>query len=326
MLFRTFNRNDIVALALMPILLIGFWANTLLFDQSPSFPYDHNAMPLWGLIIGVLKSNHLLASAISLLIALIMMFSVNRIVNRYNLFNGQTNVPGLLYMLLVSGYLMAQKLHPVWLFTPLFMLAIERLFTASGDRKPMIWCFEASFWLSLGSLFYAKGIYFIIIIWMIMFILRLMTTRSFLASLIGIALPYLFSFAYYFWFDLSESFLSTVYENFISPIAFFEHTLYSQIYNGIVIFLVFISILSVVRILPAIKIITRKHYRIFIWLIVFSVVAAITPYYSLEVMPIWAIGTAIVVGRFLSLLQRPVLREIFLLFIIAFTIAAQFLI
>ncbi len=326
MLFRTLNRNDIVALALMPLLLIGFWINTLLFDQSPSFPYDHNPMPLWDVMISVLKSNHFMASVISLLIALIMMFSVNRVVNRYNLFNGQTNLPGFIYILFVSAYLMAQKLHPVWFFTPLLMLAIERLFSATGQRKPMTWCLEASFALSLGTLFYAKGIYFMVFLWMIMFILRLANLRSFIASLIGLALPYLFSFAYYFWFDKSKWFWETILENFISPIAFFDHSIYSQVYNGIVIFLVFISILSVVRILPAIKIATRKHFRIFIWLIVLCVVAAITPYFSLEVMPIWAIATSIVVGRFLSLIRRSFIQELFLYILVAITIAGQFLI
>jgi len=326
MLFRTANRNNIIALALMPLLLIGFWANSLVFDQSPSFPYDQTPMPLWDLMIGVLKSNHLLASTISLLIALIVMFSVNRIANRHTLFSGQTALPGFLYMLFVSGYLMAQKLHPVWFFTPLLMLSIERLFAAYGERKPMTWCFEASFWLSLGTIFYAKGIYFMIFIWMVMFILRQMTLKAFIASLLGLILPYLFAFGYYFWFDQSREFIDIMFENFVSPLAFFEHTVYSQIYNGIVVFLIFISILGVVRILPAVKIVTRKHYRIFIWLIILCVVAAITPYYSLEVIPIWAIGASIIVGRFLSVIRRPFLQELFFYLIFIFTIAAQFLI
>ncbi|WP_430811850.1 MULTISPECIES: hypothetical protein [unclassified Carboxylicivirga] len=326
MLFRALNRNDIVALVLLPLLLIAFWANTLLFDVSPSFPNDHNPMPLWGLLINTLKSKHLLTSLISMLIALLMMFGVNRIVNRHNLFNGQTNLPGFVYLLLVSAYLMAQKLHPVWFFTPLLMLGIERLFAASGQRKPMKWCFEAALWLSTGSLFYAKGIYFIAFLWTVMFIMRLMTMRTFLASLLGLILPYLFAFAYYFWNDQSAQFLSDIFENFISPIAFFEHSIYSQIYNGIIIALVFISIISVVRILPALKIINRKHFRVFIWLVVLSVAAAITPYYSLEVMPIWAIGTAIIVGRFFTLVQRRTLQEIFIYMLMAITLAGQFLI
>ena len=310
----------------MPLLLIGFWADTLVFDQSPSFPYDQSPMPLWDLMIRVVKNNHLLASIISLLIALILMFSVNRIANRYTLFNGQTALPGFLYMLFVSGYSMAQKLHPVWFFTPLLMLGIERLFAAYGERKPMTWCFEASFFLSLGTLFYAKGIYFAVFLWMVMFILRQMNFKTFSASLLGLLLPYLFVVAYYFWHNQAAAFLDVMFENFASPLAFFEHSIYSQIYNGIVAFLVFISILGVVRILPAVKIITRKHYRIFVWLIVLSVVAIITPYFSLEVIPVWAIGASIITGRFLSLIRRPFLQELFFYLIIGFTIAAQFLI
>lgn len=326
MLLRTVNRNNIVALALMPLMLIGFWANSLAFDQSPSFPYDQNPMPLWDIVINALKSNHLLASILSMLIALIIMFGVNRIVNRYTLFSGQTNLPGFIYMLLVSGYLMAQKLHPVWFFTPLLMLSIERLFSAYNERKPMTWCFEASFWLSLGTLFYAKGIYFIIFIWMIIFILRQMTIRTFIASLLGLLVPYLFAFGYAFWNDQSTEFFGLIYENFASPIAFFNHTIYSQIYNTIIGLLVFISILAVVRIMPAVKIITRKHYRIFIWLVVLCIVAAITPYYSLEVIPIWALGASIIVGRFLAVIRRRLIQELLMYLLIAITIAAQFLI
>jgi len=326
MFFKTVNRNSIIALALMPLVLIGFWANSLIFDQSPSFPYDQTPMPLWDLAIGVLKSNHLLASIISMLIALLVMFSVNRISNRFTLFNGQTALPGFLYMFFVSGYLMTQKLHPVWFFTPLLMLSIERLFSAYNERKPMTWCFEASFWLSLGTLFYAKGIYFIAFLWVIMFILRQMSFRAFIASILGVFLPYAFTIGYYFWFDQSATFIDLMFENFASPLAFFEHSIYSQVYNGLVAFLVFISILGVVRILPAVKIITRKHYRVFIWLIVLCVVAAITPYFSLELMPIWAIGASIIVGRFLSVIRRPFIQELFFTLILIITIAAQFLI
>ncbi len=326
MLFRTANRNNIIALALMPLLLIGFWSNSLVFDQSPSFPYDQTPMPLWDLMISVLKSNHLLASLISMAIALMVMFSVNRIANRYSLFSGPTALPGFLYMLFVSGYLMAQKLHPVWFFTPLLISSIERLFAAHGERKPMTWCFEASFALSLGTLFYAKGIYFMAFIWIIMFILRQFTFKTFTASVLGLLLPYLFIFAYYFWHDQSNVFVDVIFENFASPLAYFEHTIYSQVYNSIIGFLVFISILGIVRILPAIKIITRKHFRIFIWLIILCIVAAITPYFSLEVIPVWAIGASIITGRFLSVIQRPFLQELFFYLILGITIAAQFLI
>jgi hypothetical protein len=261
-----------------------------------------------------------------MLIALIMMFGVNRVVNKHNLNAGQTTAPGFLFLVLVSGYLMVQKLHPVWFFAPLLLLSIERLFLAYGNRKPMAWCFEATFWLSVGSLFFAKGIYFLIFLWMIMFILRLFSLRAILASIIGAILPYVLTSGYFYLTDQLPWFIDLLVENFISPVAFFAHTIYSQLYNGFVIFLIFIAILVVVRILPTLKIISRKYYRIFVWLIVLCVIAALTPYYSLEVVPIMAIGASIVLSRFLNVIRRPIIQDVIITLLFGITLAAQFLI
>ena len=326
MIFQSLNKNSIIAFVLMPLFLIGFWLNSFIVQQSSGFPFDQNPMPLWNLLLGALKGNHLFTTLISMLIALVMMFGVNRIVNRFGLSNIQTALPGFLYLFLVSGYLMAQQLHPVWFFTPLLLLSIERLFSANGQRKPMAWCFESAFWLSVGSLFYAKGIYFLIVVWMIMFILRLFSLRAILASIIGAVLPYLLSLGYYYLTGRMGWFADLILENFISPVAFFSHTIYSEVYNGVVIFLVFVAILAVFRIIPTVKIITRKYFRIFIWLIVLAIVAALTPYYSLEVVPILSIGASIVLSRFFNAIRRPIIQEVIFFLLIGITLAAQFLI
>lgn len=326
MIFQALNRNSIIAIALLPLLLLGFWLNSLVSPELSGFPFDESPMPLWSLLSGALKGNLFFSTLISMLIALLMMFGVNRVVNRYGLSHSQTAMPGFLYLFLVSGYLIAQKLHPVWFFTPLLLLAIERLFSGNSDRRPMSWCFESAFWLSVGSLFFAKGIYFMIVIWMVMFILRMFTLRSLLASLIGLVLPYLLAVGYYFWVDRLGEFMNLILENFISPVAFFSHTWFSQVYNGVIVFLVFMSILAVVRIMPTVKIITRKHFRIFIWLIVLVIVASLTPYYSLEIIPILAIGASIVVNRFLNAIRRPIIQEVVFILLFGITLAAQFLI
>lgn len=326
MIFQSLNRNSITAFVLLPLFLLGFWLNSFVGVQSLSFPFSETPMPLFGLLLGALKGNHFLSTLISMLIALVLMLGVNRMVNRFGLSNNQTAMPGYLYLFLVSGYLMAQQLHPVWFFTPLLLLSIERLFSGGPQRKPMAWCFESAFWLSVGSLFYAKGIYFIILIWMIMFILRMFTFRSILASLIGFVLPYIFAFSYFFLVGRFTWFADVAIENFISPIAFFSHTIFSQLYNGIIIFLVFLAILAVVRIMPMVKIITRKYFRIFIWLIVLGIVAALTPYYSLEVVPILAIGASIILSRFLNAIRKSIIQEVVFALLFIMTLAAQFLI
>lgn len=326
MIFKTLNNNNIIAFLLLPVFLVGFWLQSLLVQQPAGFSFDQTPMPLWDLLLGALKGNRFFTTVISMLIALVMMSGVNRIVNRFGLSNKQTALPGYLYLFMVSGYLMAQQLHPVWFFTPLLLLGIERLFAANGHHNPTAWCFEAAFWVSLGSLFYAKGIYFLILIWMTMFILRLFSFRAVLASVVGAVLPYLLSMGYYYLADRFGWFVDLILENFISPVAFFSHSIYSQVYNGVVIFTVFLAILAVVRIMPVVKIITRKYFRIFIWLIVLCIVAALTPYFSLEIVPVLAIGASIVLNRFFNAIRRSLIQEVLFLLMVGITLAAQFLI
>ncbi len=326
MLFRTINSNSIISYALLPVFLIGIWANALFDVSTPALPSDETAMPLWNLIEKLVKNSSFFASTISMLLAAIMAFGVNRIVNRYSLMSTQTPLPGFVYLVLISGFISIQKLHPVWFFTPLFLLALERLFLATGNRKPMALCFEAAFWLSVGSLFYAKGIYFIVLIWITMVILRSLTGRSAVASILGLILPYLLSFGVFFWQDKHLWFLNLTTENFFSGVAFFEHNLFSKIYNGLAYFLILLSILMVFRIMPSLKINSRKHYRIFIWLIVCCTIAGLTPYFSLEVGPLLAIGASIMTSRFLLTMKKSLIQELTFYLLIIITFTAQFLI
>ncbi|TAJ13569.1 hypothetical protein DMA11_08380 [Marinilabiliaceae bacterium JC017] len=326
MIFKTIHNNSILAYALMPLILGGLWAKALLTKWMPEFPFDQLPMPLWNLVLSVVKGNHLYAALFSLGLALINMMAVNRLVNRYGLLNKQSVLPGYIYLILVSGYGVVQHLQPVWFYSPLLILALERLFTAAGQRRPMSYCFDAAFWLSTGTLFYAKGIFLIPFIWAVIFILRMFSFRTFLASIIGLILPYFFAFCYYFWIGKQVDYFAILMENFMSPVAFFEHSIVSKAYNVIIIGIIIFSILSLVRQMPTFKIITRKHYRIFIWLIVICLLGSMTPYFSLEIISVMAIGGAVVLAQFFSSIQKNIWQEVFLIFLLVITLVAQYFI
>lgn len=277
MLFKTINQNTIAAYALLPIFMIGIWMNAFLDVSHPAIVLNQDTMPLLTMVLSVLQQNVLVSTGVSIFLALIMALGVNRILNKYALVNIQTPMPGFIYLLFVSGFISIQKLSGIWFFTPLLLLAIERLFNGADQRKPMSWCFEAAFLLSIGSLFYAKGFYFILLLWISMFILRIFTLRSIVASLIGLLLPYFFAFAGYFLLDQGSVFMNLIRTNFTSAIPFYNHTLFSQIYIIAMSVLILVSIVSVANLMSVIKIISRKYYRILIWLIVLCVLAVLTP-------------------------------------------------
>ncbi len=323
MLLRKVHNIDITAYFLVPLFLIAFWVKSLQHVYIPELYGDVTPMPLWGVALSVIKGNRFIASFIVMSLALMGAMGVNRFTNRYKLIPRQTLLPGVIYILLVSGFTAVQYIQPVWFFVPLLLLAIEKLFNAHGMHKPMVRCFDAGFWFSVGTLFFAKGMILYVFLLMTMFILRVSSLRTILASLFGIILPYLFAFVYYLVVDEVGVFLDILRVNFVSPVAFFSRSVYSELYIGIIIVLVILSLVNVARQMPTFKILTRKHYRIFNWLVILSLLISMTPFYSIEMIPVISIGSSIVIAYFLDTTQRVYLKELYFALLIVVTILAQ---
>lgn len=323
MILKRVHSLDIVAHVGVPLFLVVFWLKSLAEVYIPEAYGDITPMPLWGMVLRVIKGNHFAASVVVMILALLSAMGVNRFTNRYKLLSKPTVLPGVIYILLISGFIEVQYIHPVWFFVPLFMLSIEKLFNAHGKIKPMAWCFDAVFWFSVGTLFFAKGMILFIFILIVMFIMRVFTTKTVLASLFGLLLPYIFSFVYYLMLDKTDVFFQTLHVNFITPVAFYSHSVFSKTYLYTMVILVILSLINIARQMPTFKILTRKHYRVFNWLVIMSLLAAMTPFYSVEMIPVISIGSAIVIAYFLDVIRRNYLKEIFFSAIILMTILAQ---
>ena len=92
------------------------------------------------------------------------------------------------------------------------------------------------------------------------------------------------------------------------------------------VFMVILSLINVARQMPTFKILTRKYYRVFNWLVILSLLAAMTPFYSIEMIPVISIGSSIVIAYFLDTTRRVYLKEIYFLLLIVITILAQILV
>ncbi len=326
MILKRVHSLDVLAYVLVPLFLILFWLRSLTEVYIPESLGDLSPMPLWGMMLKVIKGNHIAASIVVMIMALLSAMGVNRFTNRYKLLSKPTVLPGVIYILLVSGFTEVQYIHPVWFFVPLFMLSIEKLFNAHGKQKPMAWCFDAAFWFSVGTLFFGKGMILFAFILIVMFIMRVFTTKAILAAHFGLLLPYIFDFAYYLLIDKTALFFETLHVNFTTPVAFYSHSAFSKTYLYSMVVLVVLSLINIARQMPIFKIITRKHYRVFNWLVIMSLLAAMTPFYSLEMIPVISVGSAIVIAYFLDVIRHESVKEIFFTVIVLVTILAQILI
>ncbi|MFW6268315.1 MAG: hypothetical protein ACOC1E_04200 [Marinilabiliaceae bacterium] len=325
MLYRTLHDNSLVAFIFVPVIIFLLWIRVFLFDGLQPISFDGVSMPLWDVLVRpVFGQNNILGAFFSFVMVLLIAFTINRIVGRHGLLGKQSVLPALMYGLLVSGFLPVQRLHVVWIFTFFLLLGIERIMGAGGSSRKEGRCFDAGLLTGVGSLIYAKGVFFFPLLIVVMGVLRLLTLRTFIACLLGILLPFILSTGYYFLQGGADEFLLTVVFNQLSNTGQFSHNLASQVYLPLIVVLTVIGLINLFRYMPVQKIVTRKHLKVIVWIILLTAAATLTPFFSVEITPLVAIGPAVVFAFWLDKMTRRFWRELFLWFLVGVTIAAQF--
>jgi hypothetical protein len=73
------------------------------------------------------------------------------------------------------------------------------------------------------------------------------------------------------------------------------------------------------------KIIVRRYHRIFIWVIMLAATAVLTPFFSMEMLPLAAVGAAVTITAWLESVSRQNIKETFFVLIVLATLVGQFL-
>lgn len=323
MFYKIIRKNTLLPFALLPVLLIGFWAKTFIDNQFLGGYTNDAHMPLFNLVYKLLANHQLLLGIVTIFLVFASIIGINRINAKYNLISTQGVLPGVVFLIFVSGYPIEQGMLDVWFFIPFLVFGIDRLLIATNKRESSVYIFNSLLLVSIGTLFWGKGIYVMPLFWWCMVLLNVFTFRYFLASVIGIILPYFFSWAIFFSIKQTGVFYHDLLENVISPVAYFDHSLFSKIFNGFLFFLILISILYVIRMINTRKILTRKYLRVFIWIVIYGILLAATPFYSMEILPIIGVGVSIVLAYYFESFKSKFWQELVFSVFILLTLYMQ---
>lgn len=324
MLFKSLHNNTISAMVLGPFLVLALWMRYFFVDITHITTLDNPSMPLWDILVDpYLGYSRFTAALASFVLVLLTGLSVNRMVVRYGMLKQQSMMVLILYALLSSAFLSVQKLSPVWFFVFFFILGLERIFSGVQKRNATAHCFDAAFLLGIGSLFYAKGVFFFPLLLIAIGVLRLANFRSVLASVLGLVFPLVLNFAWYFYWNKGFVFFESLSENLVANPGQYNHDVFSRIYMGLIIFITGVSILATVRKMGSQKVIVRRYHRVFIWAILFSAAAVLTPFFSVEMLPLAAIGASVTITNWLESVSRKMVKDVFFLLIIIATVIGQ---
>ncbi|HKL71389.1 MAG TPA: hypothetical protein VJ855_01940 [Marinilabiliaceae bacterium] len=324
MLFNKLHNNSLTTIIAVPFIVILLWMRLFTVDMANITALDNPAMPIWNtFILPWLGHSQFIAALTSLLLVVLSGLSVNRIATKHGLLYAQSMITLLTFSLMVSAFLSVQKLNPVLFYLLFFTHGLERILGQSEGRV-VNHCFDAAFLIGIGSLIYIKGLFIFPFILVAMGILRILNLQNILSALAGLLLPFILSFTYFFMLDQLPWFLHEIQENILANPGQYNHTLFSQFFIASTILLLALAMLSTVRSLPLRKVKVRFYFRIFIWMLLLTTGILLTPFFSMEILPIASVGASVLLASFFERIVNNKIREVLFALFVALIISGQF--
>ncbi len=282
-----------VQILVLLVFAVLFWLKYLILPQPVQMSFEASPMPLFQLVSRLLEGQEFLSKAIALSLLVINALLLSRLNMKFIVLKRRTYLPSFIFLLVASSFLPLQCLNPV-VFTSIFMLfAIEAIMGTFKKEGLAYEYFLASFLVSMGSLFYARGAYLMIIIWIGLSLFRNIRYREWIFTIIGFMLPYLFLFS---WYYLTGQELFPRWQemiiNFLPDHDFSHFNRYYVLFYAFLALLILLASRKMISNYQSLKIYVRKFYRLYFWIFAVTLIVYFS-LYSRSVELVYFSGFAI---------------------------------
>ena len=194
-----FNSGYPVRYLIAFIIACIIWLPSLI---SPHFIFEQNSViGFFDLNIEFIRSNSKYFIWVSFIFTALTAVAVNQILKEYDLVNINNTNGLILFVLFASVIPLYTSVNLYVLLNLILILFIQGVLKLSLIENPVSVVFNSSFFLGIASLFFSPLIFLIIIIWIALIMNMHTDIRNFIISIIGLLLPYLFVFTWFFWND-----------------------------------------------------------------------------------------------------------------------------
>ena len=326
MILRFLKTNQAYHFILIPVVVLVLWFRSYIHPTHFPFFEGENQMFLFKPIGNLMLHSALIGNLIAMIMVMVLSFFILRLNTNYAFIRIRTFLPSSIFVLTVSGLLTMHAFHPVYFALLFLMLSVDRIFQSYELQKFHESAFEAGLFIGIGSLFYMSLIFYFPIIWIgFSLIKKRPEWRNFVLPVLGLLVPWLFAWSYYFLTNQIPVFLQTISINISFDNHFLRGNIPLQIYLG---FLTLITLLGSVFLLNQYdekKISTRKYFQIFflIFLISFALLFAV-PAVSQEILILMSLPLTYLISNYLIFLKRQFWSNLLMYLFIALVIYLQF--
>ena len=326
MILRILKTNQAYHFILIPVLVLGLWFRSYIHPEYFPFFEGESDMFLYQLVHHGLSKSPLISNLLAIFFVITLSFLILRLNTAYAFIRVRTFLPSNIFVLIVSGLISLHALHPVYFALLFLVLCVDRIFQSYKKETFYAQAFEAGFFISVGSLFYFNLIFFFPIIWLgFLLIKNSPKWRNFVLPILGLMVPWLFAWSYYFLTDQIHVFNATISTNLHTENYLLRQNLPLQIYLGFLTLITLISSVFLLNQYDEKKISTRKYFQVFflIFLVSFILLIAV-PAVSHEILIIMALPLTFLISNYLIFMKKRFWSNLIMYLFLALTIYMQF--
>lgn len=146
-------------------------------------------------------------NGLALIITLISALILNHLTTEFGM-TGKLMTMGMFFFSLLSVSISSFTVMNPYIFINFFLFFfIRNLFRLPNVENPIPLLFNASLMLSIASLYFFNIIFLFIVIWISLMMHRTNSWRNYVASIIGLVVPYLFILTWYYWSDQLQDYI-----------------------------------------------------------------------------------------------------------------------
>jgi hypothetical protein len=155
--------------------------------------------PLFIVLKNWLQGAVIVSTSIAALLIISQAFLLHVLLSSHDLIPRDSFIDAIIFLVLMSWQPTMLCLHPALPAGFLVLLAIFMIMKMYGETDSYKNVFSASLSVGVAALFYQPAIYFMAGIWFSLFTYRITSWREWLITVMGLVLPLIYLFSYYYW-------------------------------------------------------------------------------------------------------------------------------
>jgi len=303
---------------MLPLVLLVMWVFIL---PKPDITNTENAFPLFLYILQSIRNDRELLMISSVVLIVLQAFFLTEVINRQNVLKESSHLPALMYVVLMSCFPEQLSFNPLLIANFFIIVFLNSLFNFYKSAEIAFDAFDAGLFIGMATLFYWPSIFLFPLIWSALIVLRTFVWREWIASVIGILLPFFYFAVLLYWYDqLSVN-------SIVSILAPFYSVQFSTEFNAtyIILFVILaaLAIASIIKFSQDLntyaKLKTRKFLALFVWFFLFAAFSyLVSSKKTMISLSFLAIPLSVIMSNYFLSVKKQLLAEvIFIILLVA---------